>query len=175
MCVFVVSPCCGSPSTSPPALEKSLSGHPDLLEVYHAGHIEGIGTAPQTGRQRVEWRCECGTVVILRIQQADKRKASGISWHTVAIRALTHHKKSHQHLLYGRDRDVHGVAVGLLAAFAAEQEPEYEAELLYVEEGGVNVRCRGSWSKCEALDVSLRAGGSMGVLRRHVLSGYHRA
>ena len=162
------------PIRFPPALEKSLSGHPDLLEVYHAGHIEGIGTTP-SGRLGVEWRCACGKVIFLRVQQAAKRAASGITWSTVAIEKLTRHTKSHQHLLYGRDRDVHGAAVGLLAAFAAEQEPEYEAELLYVEEGGVNVRCRGSWSKCEALDVSLRTSGCLGHLRQHVLSGYHRA
>ena len=172
MCVFVVSPC--FPPPFPPALEKSLSGHPDLLEVYHAGHIEGIGTTP-SGRLGVEWRCKCGKVLFLRRQKADKRTPSGISWTTKAITVLTDHKKTHQHLLYGRDRDVHGAAVGLLAAFAAEQEPEYEAELLYVEEGGVNVRCRGSWSKCEALDVSLRNSRALGHLRNHVLSGYHRA
>ena len=114
-------------------------------------------------------------MIFLRVQRANKRAASGIRWNTEAIKAPTKHMKSHQHLLYGRDRDLHGAAVGLLAAFAAEQEPEYEAELLYVEEGGVNVRCRGSWSKCEALDVSLRISGSLGHLKRHVLSGYHRA
>ena len=64
-----------------------------LLLFYRRGGGLEAGTNDRTGYNVIRWTCSCGVTLTLRAQRACSTSRSGVSWHTLAIRALTRHMK----------------------------------------------------------------------------------